>query len=204
MAENLGKRPSKGILKTSSSFESHEAPPKPKKQTNWDEMNVLATLHPPEKDYGHMKIEEPKTPYNYEGYGNSHEDDELDSSAVSEKLSRNSQPRIFQQLDDEEEDELDTPEKIEKRKAFLAKRKGHYREWDAVTLARSKQLLEEDEDEDEDEENKDNNDPHNSDQEDHPVADDNESEPSADSNTATKCVSLSCDSENKSELNSPE
>ena len=26
MAENLGKRPSKGILKTSSSFDSHEAP----------------------------------------------------------------------------------------------------------------------------------------------------------------------------------
>lgn len=39
----------------------------------------------------------------------------------------------------------------EKRKAFEAKRKGHYREWEAVQLARKK-LLEEDEDEEDEDE----------------------------------------------------
>ena len=37
---------------------------------------------------------------------------------------------------------------LERRKAFEAKRKGHYREWEAVQLARKK-LLEEDDEEDE-------------------------------------------------------
>ncbi|XP_066594432.1 protein phosphatase inhibitor 2-like [Prorops nasuta] len=150
MAENLAKRPSKGILKTSSSFDSQDAP-RPSKETKWDEMNIIATLHPPEKDYGHMKIDEPKTPYNYEGLENDVDYSPVDAAVIASKLAENSKPKIFEESSDEEDEE--TPEEREKRKAFEAKRKGHYREWHAVQLARRQMFMqEEDEDEEDDEE----------------------------------------------------
>ncbi|OXU18460.1 hypothetical protein TSAR_003728 [Trichomalopsis sarcophagae] len=187
MAENLGKRPSKGILKTSSSFDNQETPSRATKETKWDEMNIIATLHPADKDYGHMKIEEPKTPYNFEGAKN---DDHLDSSAVASKLEKNIKPKIFEESSEEEEDE-ETPEEKERRKAFEAKRKGHYREWEAVQLARKKLLEEEDEEEEtnnerdeEDEETE-----KEEDKDDVEKSEDNQRE--SDKKTANKCVPLS-------------
>ncbi|KII73233.1 Protein phosphatase inhibitor 2 [Thelohanellus kitauei] len=54
----------KGILKKNVSFEDkNEYERRTSSGVKWDEENVAATFHPAGKDYGHMKIDEPPTPY---------------------------------------------------------------------------------------------------------------------------------------------
>ncbi|XP_068249568.1 protein phosphatase inhibitor 2-like isoform X3 [Palaemon carinicauda] len=153
MADNLHKQPRKGILKNSSSFEGNGRPRD--KETKWDEMNILATLHPKDKDYGHMKIEEPKTPFSHYNEGDSgDENDGLDADLLAKKiqLGCSEPPKALIEVEPEiesDEDEDISPEEREKRQMFEMKRKKHYNEFYAVKLARK--LMQNDEEEDDDE-----------------------------------------------------
>ncbi|ROT79800.1 Protein phosphatase inhibitor 2 [Penaeus vannamei] len=123
MADNLSKQPRKGILKNSSSFEGNER--QREKETKWDEMNILATLHPKDKDYGHMKIEEPKTPFaHYEEGDSGDEHDGLDADLLAKKiqLGGSELPKALIEPEPEEESEEEiSPEEREKRKLFEMK-----------------------------------------------------------------------------------
>ncbi|KAB7497159.1 Protein phosphatase inhibitor 2 [Armadillidium nasatum] len=152
MADNLKKQPKKGILKNSSSFETEERQKEINKEAKWDEMNILATHHPKDKDYGHMKIEEPKTPYSYDTHDSGDEADGIDADLLAEKikLGESEGPKaLCDSPEESSEEENESPEERAKRKAFEMKRKHHYNEFAAVKLARK--LMEQDEEEDGDE-----------------------------------------------------
>lgn len=150
----MTKVPKRGILKQSTSFEQR-GEEKCSKEPHFDESNIQATLHPPDKDYGFMKIEEPKTPFEaYESDGDDHE--ELDPNLLAAKIAAegNKGPRprrISEPSADLEDLQLLSPEEREKRRSFEAKRKKHYNEFQAVKMAR--QLMVDDEGNSEDEGN---------------------------------------------------
>ncbi|KAM3876387.1 protein phosphatase inhibitor 2 [Diretmus argenteus] len=183
-------RPIKGILKNKTSSGTTSIKPLPddvqvaedpeeapglleddqqKKSQKWDEMNILATYHPPDKDYGLMKIDEPSTPYNRmvgddedEGAlsdSDSHAAPTADDLASKLAAAEGSEPRFMQgeeeveEQSSEEEDEL-SPEEEAKKKQFQMMRKMHYNEGLNIKLARQL-IASELEDEDEDEEDED-------------------------------------------------
>lgn len=134
MSQNLQKKPSKGILKTSRSVDSHENSPstsqaKRAKEQRFDEMNIMETFHPANKDYGHMKVDEPKTPYSEAVDGDLEATDELDANILAAKLaaSMNKPPKCTEP--DSDEDMNETAEERERRRDFERKRKMHYNEF---------------------------------------------------------------------------
>ena len=138
------------------------------KDIKWDETNILQTLHPADKDYGHMKIEEPKTPYSYfveDDDGQCHSDNEMAPEIDPDKLSKlidkttttTKSKFTFDAMEQDDSDQSDfeeieneTEEERMRRKEFEQKRKKHYNEYQMVKLARK--LLKDEMDEIEDEE----------------------------------------------------
>lgn len=183
-------RPIKGILKNKNSGTGvkplpEELPPEDpeqapglseedpqKKSQKWDEMNILATYHPADKDYGLMKIDEPSTPYNRmvgedddEGAvsdSDSHGGLVADDLASKLVAAEGSDPRFMDRLEEsseeEEEEEELTPEEQAKKNNFKMMRKMHYNEGLNIKLARqliASELEDDDDDDDADEEMKD-------------------------------------------------
>lgn len=174
-------RPIKGILKNKNSganvksapevpVENPEDPPglleddQQKKSQKWDEMNILATYHPADKDYGLMKIDEPSTPYN-RMVGEDDEDGALSDSdgnavtvddlAIKLAAAEGEDPRFMREEEEEEsseEEEELSPEDQAKKTQFQMMRKMHYNEGLNIKLARQLIANELEEEEDEDEE----------------------------------------------------
>ncbi|KAH8293203.1 hypothetical protein KR044_013133, partial [Drosophila immigrans] len=123
----------KGILKVK------DEPSAMFKTAKFDELNVLATFHPANKDYGHMIIDEPKTPFVFE----SDLPRDLDTDALMEKLRFAAQSQtpsfgIDNDSDDSSDDD-DFPESLDEkvhRLEFERRRKLHYKEYFSVPLAR--------------------------------------------------------------------
>ncbi|XP_044770332.1 protein phosphatase inhibitor 2 isoform X2 [Neomonachus schauinslandi] len=171
-ASTASHRPIKGILKnksstTSSVVASDEQPGRSvdeelsKKSQKWDEMNILATYHPADKDYGLMKIDEPSTPYHSmvgddeDALSDSETTEALTPDILAKKLAaaEGSEPkyRVHEQESSEDEDsDLSPEEQGKKKRQFEMKRKLHYNEGLNIKLARqliSKDLHDDEEDE---------------------------------------------------------
>ncbi|CAF3273157.1 unnamed protein product [Rotaria socialis] len=165
----LIKRPANGILKSSKSMDGSRleysqdtisklnnypttgmarSESKSQKIPHFDEMNIIATYHPVNKDYGHMKIEEPKTPYAH----NDNIDDEMDTDLYSDETAcvGFDPDALLQRLNETpgscqsqmnrgsrrslDENAAGTPEELEHRKRFEKHRKQHYNEFQVVRL----------------------------------------------------------------------
>ncbi|KAM5296927.1 protein phosphatase inhibitor 2-like [Glossophaga mutica] len=173
-ASQASLRPTKGILKnkgstTSSMVASDELQPEllpsrsgdeqRKKSQKWDEMSILATYHPADKDYGLMEIDAVSTPYHRmvgddkDAMRDSEAAQALTPDTFTKKsaVAEGSEPkyRVHEQ-ESSDEDGAFSSEKREKKRQFEMKRKLYCNEGLNIKLGRqlsSKNLDNDEEDE---------------------------------------------------------
>ncbi|XP_036919501.1 protein phosphatase inhibitor 2-like isoform X3 [Sturnira hondurensis] len=150
-ASQASLRPPKGILKNKGSTTSSMVAPSElqpellpsrsgdeprKKSQRWDEVSILATYHPADKDYGLMDMDEASTLYHRMG---------ANKSAAAE----GSELKIRVHGQDSSNEDF-SPEKQERKRQFEMKRKLHSNEGLNIKLGRqlsSKNLNSDEEDE---------------------------------------------------------
>jgi len=122
---DLPSAPKRSILKNSRTNNGSHDKSVEAKEATFDEKNILETFHPADKDYGHMKIDEPDTPFERSEPLES-ENLALDQSDLVSRLLDKKPPKILQKSPESE---------------FSKKRNDHYNMKEA--MERAKKLIEE-------------------------------------------------------------
>ncbi|KAG7311957.1 hypothetical protein JYU34_001382 [Plutella xylostella] len=125
-----------GILKTnkgSGPSQPASTSKRSSKQQRFDEDNIKQTYHPVDKDYGHIKVDEPPTPFSEMEDGSRPPEDELDANILAAKLqaSMNKGPRVLESSSSSDSDDMSEEERQRRRaerKEFERRRKMHYNE----------------------------------------------------------------------------
>uniref|UniRef100_A0A1I8A1S8 Protein phosphatase inhibitor 2 n=1 Tax=Steinernema glaseri TaxID=37863 RepID=A0A1I8A1S8_9BILA len=167
--ECLKLQPKKSILKVKQPSFDTAVPPKKASvgdsHARFDEMNILQTYHPTDKDYGHMKIDEPKTPFHIQsdseedaGTSGSRRRVSLVAGVDAEKLAEameknlipNATPAVVRPGEDdgvESDKEHMSAEDLKHKIEFEKKRRAHYDEGAALRAGKDKMLLDDDDEE---------------------------------------------------------
>ncbi|KAL3225341.1 hypothetical protein MRX96_025876 [Rhipicephalus microplus] len=122
----------RSILRSTQNGSKQTSPVSSNVSVKWNEESIRRTLHPPDKDYGLMKVSEPKTPFIY--------DEAKTKSPVSaEVLAQRIKALHFQTLDaaraQRKNDANMSEAGRERQLEFEKKRKMHYDEFFAIKEA---------------------------------------------------------------------